>query len=184
MKKNTIVDGEKKCPACGERKPVNEFPSQGRYPNGEPILVRCFPCFRSERLRQARKRGIPSRNFPVDGNKRCSNCGIIKPLEEFTAHSTRRKDGSESYGWCLECHRGYHRSTVGKAAHRRAQLKSKYGLSEADWDKMFADQKGVCAICSTAAATCVDHNHDNGKIRALLCGRCNKRSEERRVGKE
>jgi hypothetical protein len=40
---------------------------------------------------------------------------------------------------------------------------------------MFADQAGVCVICKKVQTETmhVDHCHATGKIRALLCGRCN-----------
>jgi len=43
---------------------------------------------------------------------------------------------------------------------------------------MFAAQEGKCAVCNKhqaefKKALAVDHNHKNGKIRALLCNHCN-----------
>ncbi len=38
---------------------------------------------------------------------------------------------------------------------------------------MLAAQHGVCAICQTAPAIHVDHDHRTGQIRGLLCFRCN-----------
>ena len=41
---------------------------------------------------------------------------------------------------------------------------------------MFIEQNGVCAICDTALEYLkanVDHNHNTGKVRGLLCSRCN-----------
>ena len=38
---------------------------------------------------------------------------------------------------------------------------------------MLADQDGLCAICRTAPAAHVDHDHDTGAVRALLCFNCN-----------
>jgi hypothetical protein len=60
--------------------------------------------------------------------------------------------------------------------HRRKQLfETVYGISLADYDLMLADQGGVCAICKKAPEKrlCVDHCHTTGKVRRLLCGKCN-----------
>lgn len=46
------------------------------------------------------------------------------------------------------------------------------------YDKLFIAQKGKCAICKEHQSKikkklCVDHDHSTGKIRGLLCGKCN-----------
>lgn len=54
---------------------------------------------------------------------------------------------------------------------------SKYGLTSEQWDEMFAAQGGVCAICkqpSTGRRMAVDHDHETGRVRALLCASCNR----------
>lgn len=38
---------------------------------------------------------------------------------------------------------------------------------------MLAEQGGLCAICKTAPAADVDHDHVTGAVRALLCFNCN-----------
>jgi len=51
-----------------------------------------------------------------------------------------------------------------------------YGLEENARLKMYNTQRGQCAICNQPFAldkTCVDHDHKTGKIRGLLCYRCN-----------
>jgi Recombination endonuclease VII/AP2 domain len=62
------------------------------------------------------------------------------------------------------------------------ELKKWFGLTLDDYKAMLVDQKGVCAICGqpeTAElngklkALGVDHNHDTGQIRDLLCYSCN-----------
>lgn len=62
-----------------------------------------------------------------------------------------------------------------KAQRRKNDLKKKYNISPEDYDKMFKDQQGRCAICNSTStkALHVDHNHETGKIRALLCYHCN-----------
>jgi hypothetical protein len=44
---------------------------------------------------------------------------------------------------------------------------------------MLEDQGGVCAICSKpdeveGRRMAIDHNHDTGAVRGLLCGNCNR----------
>lgn len=58
---------------------------------------------------------------------------------------------------------------------RQTNLK-RFGLTISDYDKMLADQGGVCAICLKPPGKkrlAVDHCHDTGIVRALLCGNCN-----------
>jgi hypothetical protein len=57
-------------------------------------------------------------------------------------------------------------------------LRRKYGMSEHDYIEMFRLQTGCCAICGKEALKykrklAVDHNHTTGKIRGLLCVKCN-----------
>ncbi len=50
-----------------------------------------------------------------------------------------------------------------------------YGLSEEDYSGLLATQNGVCVICdcSLNGKACIDHNHLTGRVRGLLCVKCN-----------
>lgn len=65
-----------------------------------------------------------------------------------------------------------------RAAYRR-RLRSKYGLTQQDFDLMLERQSFQCAICSNplipGRGTHVDHDHSTGKVRGLLCFSCNLR---------
>jgi Autographiviridae endonuclease VII len=60
--------------------------------------------------------------------------------------------------------------------YRENHLKTKYGISLADYEAMLRRQGGVCGICKRKPGKrrlCVDHDHKTGQVRGLLCGRCN-----------
>ena len=61
---------------------------------------------------------------------------------------------------------------------------AKYKITYEDYCQLLIDQKGVCAICSNPetrvdhrtkkiTTLAIDHNHETGKVRGLLCGNCN-----------
>lgn len=60
--------------------------------------------------------------------------------------------------------------------------KQNYGISEQQYWQTYTDQEGLCAICgkpetgtqrNKVKTLSVDHNHDTGAIRGLLCHSCN-----------
>lgn len=57
-------------------------------------------------------------------------------------------------------------------------LKNLYGIGISEYNLMYENQNGRCAICNThqselKKSLCVDHDHETGKIRGLLCSDCN-----------
>lgn len=55
------------------------------------------------------------------------------------------------------------------------QIKFNYGLEPEEYEKMWNKQEEKCAICGRKSKKLlsVDHDHDTGKVRALLCNACN-----------
>lgn len=59
---------------------------------------------------------------------------------------------------------------------RSARLKRKYGIDQYDYAQMWEEQDGRCRICSKYCPgnkMVVDHDHDTGEVRGLLCSKCN-----------
>lgn len=85
-------------------------------------------------------------------------------------------------GYCRECWNFLKRTKYHdkEYEHLRA-VRSNYGVSQAEYEAMFAAQGGCCAICGAYVAKTtgrgkrlqVDHKHSTGEVRALLCNRCN-----------
>lgn len=105
--------------------------------------------------------------------KRCPRCGLLKPLEAFASHRAMR-DGLQCY--CRPCAAEY-LSTRCKACRaiegRAGHLKRSYGVTEEERDLMIAAQGGLCGICQEAPPEHVDHDHQTGKVRGVLCFSCN-----------
>lgn len=75
---------------------------------------------------------------------------------------------------CQACYRKQRQPTRSLYERRREQsLKRRYGITLEDFDRMKAEQGGVCAICLKREAKVVDHDHKTGRVRGLLCGGCN-----------
>lgn len=68
----------------------------------------------------------------------------------------------------------YNASIKGKLLDRAVRLKREYGLTLEQYSQMLVDQNHQCPICELEVKLVVDHNHDTGKVRGLLCGKCNK----------
>lgn len=82
-----------------------------------------------------------------------------------------------------------HRSKRLRVA-RDVALKRKYGISLSEYESMAESQNGRCAICDSLPdkkGLAVDHCHDSGRVRGLLCNKCNAalgffRDDPERVG--
>lgn len=126
------------------------------------------------------------------GLKTCPKCLVKKPLDQFSKSSST-VTGYQVY--CKPCgsarHNEWRLKNLAKCAadqkkHRRANperfkdyhRKGAYGLAPGEYDKMLAKQDGKCAICRRAenngrGGFHVDHCHDLGHVRGLLCHGCN-----------
>lgn len=61
---------------------------------------------------------------------------------------------------------------------RANKLRARYGMSEDQYNLLLALQEAVCAICGAQHTQdrmlAVDHDHQTGQVRGLLCGNCNR----------
>jgi hypothetical protein len=94
-----------------------------------------------------------------------------------TCHPDRPLSG---LGLCSTCYSQHHRKTHEskyRLAARRHSLMKHYGMSIEEYDILATQQDYKCAICEEIApalrALVVDHNHETGRVRELLCRACN-----------
>ncbi len=122
--------------------------------------------------------------------KFCPRCKIEKSLSTYGTDKSL-KDNLAYY--CKECTRiigrERYRKNVEKYRKRKREyarkhkvlgrknaLKNNYDITLADYDRMFEEQDGNCAICGLPELMrrlSVDHDHTTGEVRGLLCSKCN-----------
>lgn len=108
--------------------------------------------------------------------KTCAKCRTEKPVEGFH-RSSKSKDGRQPV--CAACNKERLQSPENVARRQRYAwlgCLKKLGITEDDYNKMFDEQMGLCAICHKPEIDiklAVDHCHETGKVRGLLCKRCN-----------
>ena len=101
----------------------------------------------------------------------CKECEKSNRKKRYSQNKDKDKQSSKKWGI-------KNRSRKLDLA-RSSWLKTRFGITVDDYDKMLAEQSGVCAICSRPERItgrknlAVDHCHKTKKIRGLLCGHCN-----------
>lgn len=117
--------------------------------------------------------------------KTCSVCQTAMPMSAFSfQHGKPRSQ-------CKRCRAKYEfnrRRTAGyKARHpdraaaydRARKLRIKFGMTPEEFDAMLSSQGNACALCRSRdpnwsyGVFVVDHCHQTGRVRGILCHRCN-----------
>ena len=110
--------------------------------------------------------------------KKCARCSVIKSDTSFYPRKNA-KDGLR--GWCKECC-SFYQSTIRREVIWARNLWYRFGITPDDFDKMFIQQNGRCALCGRPEPDVqygrtrklnVDHDHKTGRVRGLLCVQCN-----------
>lgn len=107
--------------------------------------------------------------------KRCQNISRAKYTEEnIEKEKSRRKRWRKANPEKVKgMKQRYYLKNREKILNPEKHLKSRYGLTNGAYQKLLADQGGVCAICKRPNKLCVDHCHTTGLVRGLLCYSCN-----------
>lgn len=151
----------KTCKKCSIDRPASEFWASSKSPDG--LQYWCKECHRShqrqwneknqDKIREYRKkhRVIRRERYATDEDYRERILLQVKRFRESLPQEERRR------------------------RDRSGMLRAKYGLESDQVEEMWNEQGRKCSICKREAAVPdVDHDHVTGRIRGLLCGKCNR----------
>lgn len=131
--------------------------------------------------------------------KICKKCGVDKPVDDFrvfrgyvrgecrvcereiTRKSYTRnpeKHCAASRKWRRDYREQHNASKLARyhknpGKHNAKRRNWKYGLADGQYESILLSQGGGCAICGGKYRLSVDHCHDDGSVRGILCAKCN-----------
>jgi hypothetical protein len=164
----------KRCPNCRLEKAVDAFGLRKRSPSGRKSWCRaCEAVGQRHRYRSRLTVAVCiqcGRQAAVAGTVLCGACTARRAQQRLNRKAAGVCDcgapvlpGLASCARCLEV--------------RRVRELAQNGLSTEDYQKLLTRQDGRCAICRRRCGRgrrlAVDHDHATGRVRGLLCFRCN-----------
>ncbi len=186
---NNVVWLDKACSICEVVKPHTEFYNAPSRPG---LKAECIECNMDAKKKYLKSSGhiVSPSNKPVQLAKNCTKCGELKSHTEFY------KGKGRLTSQCKDCTDERLRTYHNENPHKREKFKTSsynknanyiklYGITTLDAQKILDEQIGMCAnvACGKELSfdaakgafnkAFVDHCHDTGKVRGILCIGCN-----------
>jgi hypothetical protein len=154
------------CPKCGglqSQVKAKESPKGWRW--------RCRPCqstLNKQWRQQVDWNRIERERYAADEARRCSTLERNRQWRQANPETLQAYTKTPA------------RREANKRMAQNANLKALYGITIEEYEQMLERQGGKCAICGRPGGygkrserLCVDHCHETGELRSLLCKPCN-----------
>ena len=186
-KDGRVMDGTLKCSVedCSEPHKANTYCINHNYKFKkflDPLGEHPNETKRKEKVARQHK-------LSLDGLRECFECKEALPFDSFTSNKAHY-DGYGLATYCRSCAKKkadkYRKQFPWIAQYKTwvAHIKEKYNITPDDYCRMWLEQDGCCKICkgwyrgktnggSECITFCIDHCHDTGIVRGLLCRDCN-----------
>ena len=161
----STTEVEKTCKRCGASAPLAQFYRDLRFAGG--VDIQCSECrknktnsWRAKNAERAREISRKSRLKHADKARARAKLWHAKNRDRHLAYMANRRATQPRKVW-------------------EAKIKSSFGITARDYSILLLQQNFCCAICGKDQTEfkkrfAVDHCHDTGIVRGLLCANCNK----------
>ena len=155
MKRNNLNDTHRICTVCEQDKPISEFGKHSCM--SDDIRSNCKVCSVSQTI-------VHDKKYPE--------------MKKARNRRYREKHKVKVNALCRK-HRNMPKNKAKQKAYiRNWTLENTYGITTEDYNDMFIEQAGQCAICGMHQQELkkrlnVDHCHNTDRVRGLLCEGCN-----------
>jgi hypothetical protein len=113
-------------------------------------------------------------DHPHFNGRNCTDCGVFKLASEYQLERDIKAVGGVTMrAQCRPCR---------EHIKWKSFIQRTYGITAEDYYNMLAAQDNKCAVCESEEVNSsrvlsnklfIDHCHDTGKVRGLLCSKCN-----------
>lgn len=159
----------KRCSRCEKEKSLDDFGNNSKGKFGK--MAACKEC---ENIRRSEyRKAHPEKRRVYNKAYREKNKDKRNAYEKLYRQKSKASPKKDSQ----RIHEAFR--------SRKSRLKHIFGITIEEYKNMLEAQDGVCAICKnpevvhnkhgTLRSLAVDHDHQTGKVRGLLCHRCNTR---------
>jgi hypothetical protein len=144
----------------------------GRPPRSKTKPGYCAPC-QSRASYHRKNPGAPSREIGYHGKWLGVECSVVDCSGQAAAK-----------GLCRACYQKQNPYKKDPASARAHRIKHRYGITVAQYEEMVFERDNRCDVCGCKPSKtntrahwvgklCIDHCHDTGRVRGLLCNDCN-----------
>lgn len=107
--------------------------------------------------------------------KVCALCNAEKDYSEFPTNKNGRYG---LHSQCKVCRNNVSKYRYANGDSYALRLQKLYNLTVDEYEQLYAEANGCCQVCGISEEDnnkrlAVDHCHSTGKVRGLLCGKCN-----------
>jgi hypothetical protein len=169
----------KKCSKCSKLKELSEFWKDNKAKDG--LNSRCKQCTRVAALEYYRVHKESRKEYTKEYGRTHKMEAKARSKKYRDFHKIEIKEYTKEY---YKMHKDEinkkckEYSKLHKTKRKDQHIKYAYGITSEEYDQIFLEQDGKCKICGIhqnelKRNLAVDHNHMTGKVRGLLCTKCN-----------